>query len=885
MTSTHAYTALSPDYADLAQPQHGEGMILEEPVSIGSGRWGKLQRVVDVTRDAFRRNVGLLLVVGSQMFFSLMNVAVKKLNTIDPPVSALQLIVVRMSITWICSVTYMLSTGVPDPFKGPKGVRLLLIFRGVSGFFGLIGIYFSLQYLSLSDATVLTFLAPLCTAASGALFLNEKFSRREAFAGLGSLIGVVLIARPPLIFGSSGTEIAKDVSEISTDEATPEQRLIAVGVSLVGVFRVLDTSLRAIGKRAHPLHSLVMFSLYSVIVASIGMIVTKTPFIVPTRLEWLGMLIMIGIFGFFAQILLTMGLARETASRGSMGIYTQIVFATILERIFFHNIPSVLSVIGTLLILSCALYVALTKESIQDSGKESRKDVSLRDLEAESLERGLLDRDDNEGLKGSGVEGSESRNPEPPLVKGYYLLDTGFNGSHTIHTQSRLRSLAIRVMGASLDSLLAVPSFSLMPSTPTYAYTPPSVESERPPPNDNALVAHAHDSGEPDSERTPLQSTKRRGKLQNFVEATQAAYHQNTGLLLVIGSQMFFSLMNLSVKKLNSIDPPVTAPQLIVVRMSITWICSVIYMLLAGVPDPFRGPEGIRLLLVFRGVSGFFGLIGLYISLQYLSLSDATVLTFLAPLCSAISGALLLGEKFSRRQALAGLISLAGVALIARPPFLFGTSRGKMIWSLFATSGGEVTPEQRMIAVGIAMIGVLGTTGAYTSLRAIGKRAHPLHALTMFSFYSVAVASVGMFAVRMPFVVPTQPEWLWMLFMIGIFGFLAQILLTMGLARETVSRGSMGLYTQIVFATILEKLFFDTTPSTLSLVGTLMILCSALYVALTKESLSSSSRAEAIKAVTLRDAEDESLERGFLERSSEDCEHPQVVQPESHAHF
>lgn len=32
------------------------------------------------------------------------------------------------------------------------------------------------------------------------------------------------------------------------------------------------------------------------------MIVTKTPLVVPTRLEWLGMLFMIGIFGFFAQV-------------------------------------------------------------------------------------------------------------------------------------------------------------------------------------------------------------------------------------------------------------------------------------------------------------------------------------------------------------------------------------------------------------------------------------------------------------------------------------------------------------------------------------------------------------------------------------------------------
>ncbi|KAF9441544.1 drug/metabolite transporter superfamily [Macrolepiota fuliginosa MF-IS2] len=317
-------------------------------------------------RDTYQRNTGLLLVVASQIFLSLMNLAAKKLNSIDPPVSILEIILVRMGITYICSTTYMLSTGVPDPFTGPKGVRLLLAFRGFAGFFGLFGIYFSLQFLSLSDATVLTFLAPLCTSVTGALFLGEKFTRREAFAALLSLVGVILIARPPFIFGSNNTQIPDvihqgDNTDAPTNEVTPEERLIAVGVGLVGVLGATGayTSLRAIGKRAHPLHSLVSYSTQSVIVASIGMIVTKTPFIMPTRLDWFAMLVMIGIFGFNAQVLLTMGFARETAGRCSMGMYTQIIFATILEQIFYHTTPAILSVIGTLIIISCALYIAV----------------------------------------------------------------------------------------------------------------------------------------------------------------------------------------------------------------------------------------------------------------------------------------------------------------------------------------------------------------------------------------------------------------------------------------------------------------------------------------------------------------------------------------------
>jgi drug/metabolite transporter (DMT)-like permease len=49
-------------------------------------------------------------------------------------------------------------------------------------FFGLFGVYFSLQYLSLSDATVITFLAPTCTAIAGAVLLKEKLRIAELWA-------------------------------------------------------------------------------------------------------------------------------------------------------------------------------------------------------------------------------------------------------------------------------------------------------------------------------------------------------------------------------------------------------------------------------------------------------------------------------------------------------------------------------------------------------------------------------------------------------------------------------------------------------------------------------------------------------------------------------
>lgn len=43
--------------------------------------------------------------------------------------------------------------------------------------------YFSLLYLSLSDAVVLKFLAPILTGFSGAILLKESFSLKEVIAG------------------------------------------------------------------------------------------------------------------------------------------------------------------------------------------------------------------------------------------------------------------------------------------------------------------------------------------------------------------------------------------------------------------------------------------------------------------------------------------------------------------------------------------------------------------------------------------------------------------------------------------------------------------------------------------------------------------------------
>jgi len=174
------------------------------------------------------------------------------------------------------------------------------------------------------------------------------------------------------------------------EKGTPAERLLAVGVALFGVLGKTGAfiTIRAIGKRAHTLHLLVAFSTLCLINAGAGMVIKRITIVVPTSLDSLFLLAVIGIFGFVSQICLVMGLKRETAGRATLAIYLQIIFATILERIFLHFTPSILSVIGGVIILVSAVYVALSKTKALE--KLPDRDPSSGQDEEAAIERGLL---------------------------------------------------------------------------------------------------------------------------------------------------------------------------------------------------------------------------------------------------------------------------------------------------------------------------------------------------------------------------------------------------------------------------------------------------------------------------------------------------------------
>ncbi|KAK9237419.1 hypothetical protein V1525DRAFT_426289 [Lipomyces kononenkoae] len=301
-------------------------------------------------------------------------------------------------------------------------------------------------------------------------------------------------------------------------------------------------------------------------------------------------------------------------------------------------------------------------------------------------------------------------------------------------------------------------------------------------------------------------------------------YDANIGLLLFAMAQLFSSSMNLFARILETTsDPPMHAMQIVFARMSITMVVCTIYMWMNKVQDAPLGPKEVRPLLVLRGLTGFFGLFGMYYSLTYLSLSDATVISFLSPTVAGFTCSVFLKEKFGRVDKIAGFISFFGVILIAQPT------------QSLTTGDSTVTTGERLGAVGVALLGVLGAAGAFTTIRCIGQRAHPLISVNYFAIMCTIVSSCALgFSPSLDFVLP-QAAWQWaLLFGIGICGFCYQFLLTAGLQREKAGRAGNMLYLQMFLAFLFEKLVWNETPDWMEITGSGVILGSAVWVALSK---------------------------------------------------
>lgn len=107
----------------------------------------------------------------------------------------------------------------------------------------------------------------------------------------------------------------------------------------------------------------------------------------------------------------------------------------------------------------------------------------------------------------------------------------------------------------------------------------------------------------------------------------------------------------------------------------------------------------------------------------------------------------------------------AGTPDVAAPGIVNGTVPGMGLPD--ASNYDNVTPAQRLAAVGLALVGVFGSVCAFTTIRWIGKRAHPLISVNYFAVWCTIVSTIAQFTLPgVGFLLPADArEWGMLIFL------------------------------------------------------------------------------------------------------------------------
>jgi drug/metabolite transporter (DMT)-like permease len=271
------------------------------------------------------------------------------------------------------------------------------------------------------------------------------------------------------------------------------------------------------------------------------------------------------------------------------------------------------------------------------------------------------------------------------------------------------------------------------------------------------------------------------------------------GIGFLTGAAFFWSVMSVCVKIAGQHLP---SQQIVWVRAVVTLVYSYLMIRWSGIANPLGNN---RKLLLLRGTFGFIALTCFFFALTNLPLADATVIHYTNTIFVAIIAAFVLGESLTPAEMLGAVVSLSGVALIAKPSFLFG----------------ETASSLNPLYVAAALGGAFFSASAYVIVRKLKESEHAL----VIVFYFPLVSTVG----AAPTAALTNPQWPtmweWALLVIGVGGCaqIAQVCVTKGLHAVKAGRAMTITYLQIVFAALWGILFFDEGLDTWSIIGALMV--------------------------------------------------------------
>ena len=272
------------------------------------------------------RTKGILCILISAFSFALMNLFVR----LSGDIPSIEKSFFRNFIAAIVAIVIVLKER--KEIKVSKKDVPLLIARSVLGTIGVLGNFYAIDHLILSDATMLNKMSPFFTLIFSFVFLNEQLSWKQVTIVLVAFIGSLFVVKP--VF--SNTDLAASLIGFIG------------GIGAGGAY----TCVRALGKRG------VTGSLIVLFFSAFSCLVTL-PYLIfdfhPMTLTQLAMLLLAGFSAASGQFAITAAYKAAPAREISVYDYSQVVFSAFFGWIAFSQIPDTLSFLGYILIIAMAI--------------------------------------------------------------------------------------------------------------------------------------------------------------------------------------------------------------------------------------------------------------------------------------------------------------------------------------------------------------------------------------------------------------------------------------------------------------------------------------------------------------------------------------------------
>lgn len=301
------------------------------------------------------------------------------------------------------------------------------------------------------------------------------------------------------------------------------------------------------------------------------------------------------------------------------------------------------------------------------------------------------------------------------------------------------------------------------------------------------------------------------------------------GILFKIASAFAFSCMGAAVKVVGSITPPSQSfpvGQVVFCRSFFALIPVFTWMALIGKLNTAFQTNNHKGHLK-RGLIGSFGMFFGFTALMMLPLTDATAISFTAPLISVVLAAFVLGEVVRLYRWSAVLIGFCGVIV--------------MLWPYISADAISRQPDTQLAAG--ALFGFLGASCAAFAMIEVRRLTTTESTAAIVIYFSLMTTTFGMLTVVGGGI---DPAWAWrtpnpqqaiLLVLVGVMGGFGQIFLTESYRRAPASTVAPFDYTGMVFAMAWGYFLFGELPHQLVFTGACIVCGAGIYVILRERQL------------------------------------------------